>query len=204
MSDRDDDLAATAADLEETMRALRRDLRRQAPRGPLGLPRPPSPREVLRFADEAAIPALIAILEANIRILEAIQAAIELADTTRRARTEGRRGRDRAVELGAETLVQFDEALSEFQRILEEGSLPEDTRAREILEDARTLRAELRERVEDAEKSTAGSTEPATDTSTPADASVDVDVDAELESIKQQVDNDDEEGADGDQTGSNR
>lgn len=202
MSDRDDDLAATAADLEETMRGLRRDLRRQAPRGPLGLPRPPSPREVLRFADEAAIPALIAILEANIRILEAVQAAIELADTSRRARAEGRRGRERAVELGEETLAQFDEALSEFQRILEEGSLPENTRAREILEDARALRAELRERVEDAEESTTASGGPTSDASTPEDTSVDVD--AELESIKQQVDDDDEEDPDDDQTGSNR
>lgn len=204
MSDRDDDLAATAADLEETMRGLRRDLRRQAPRGPLGLPRPPSPREVLRFADEAAIPALIAILEANIRILEAVQAAIELADTSGRARAEGRRGHERAVELGEETLAQFDEALSEFQRILEEGSLPENTRAREILEDARALRAELRERVEDAEESTAASSGPTSDASTPEDTSVDVDVDAELESIKQQVDDDDEEDSDDDQTGSNR
>ena len=187
MSDRDDDLAATAADLEETMRGLRRDLRRQAPRGPLGLPRPPSPREVLRFADEAAIPALIAILEANIRILEAVQAAIELADTSRRARAEGRRGRERAVELGEETLAQFDEALSEFQRILEEGSLPENTRAREILEE-----------------STTASGGPTSDASTPEDTSVDVDVDAELESIKQQVDDDDEEDPDDDQTGSNR
>ena len=75
MTDRrdDDDFAASAEELSTVLRELRDELRREQPRGPLGLPRPPSPSEVVRFADEVAIPGTIAILEVNIKILETVQ-----------------------------------------------------------------------------------------------------------------------------------
>lgn len=147
MSDRDDELATAAADLEASMRDLRRDLERRAPRGPLGLPRPPTPGEFLRFADEAAIPALVAVLEANIRVLEALQKAIRLADGSRELRDRGAEAGADAAAVGARTLERLDDALAEFQRVAEERGLPENEAAREVLQEARTLRAELDQRV---------------------------------------------------------
>ena len=81
------------AELETQVEELRREI--GPPRGPLGLPRPPSPGELLRFADEHAIPTTIAILEANVRALEALREAIGLL-----RRVEDRDLQNRAASLG--------------------------------------------------------------------------------------------------------
>lgn len=161
---RDEDLARTAGDLADSLRELRDEVgpRRRPRRGPFGLPRPPTPREVLQFTDEVAIPATIAILEVNIKLLEAVQKAIRLAETERRAREQGEEVADRAREggravrsgagrVGRETLDQLDNALDELQTAVEEGSLPREETAREILTEARELRADLEAQVRDAE-----------------------------------------------------
>ncbi len=75
-----DDLAAAAADLAASLEALRDDVAPRPRRGPFGLPRPPRPVELLRFADDHAIPTVIALLEANVRALELLRAALRLAD----------------------------------------------------------------------------------------------------------------------------
>ncbi len=196
MSDREDDLAQAVSELEATMRELQQDLEAQTRRGPLGLPRPPSPSELLRFADEAAIPALIAILEANIRVLEALQQAVRLINAGSELPTDADQSRQRAVDAGEDALARFDRTLSDLQDFLETRPLPEDDRARDILDQARQLRIDLQKRIERAEQaadedhateeSTTDSSR-ATDVAT-SDDHVDIDVDAELESIKDEVD----------------
>jgi len=230
---RDEDLARTAGDLADSLRDLRDEVgpRRRPPRGPFGLPRPPTPREVLRFTDEVAIPATIAILEVNIKLLEAVQKAIRMAETERRAREQGEEVADRAREggrtvrsgagrVGRETLDRLDDALDELQTAVEEGSLPREETAREILTEARELRADLEAQVRDAEETVdeqrrrerendreveserdagiSASDEDGAPASDESDGDEDetgpqVDVDAELRSIKDQYDDEDDE-----------
>ena len=163
---RDEELARTAEDLADALRDLRDEVGPRPPRprrGPMGLPRPPTPREVLRFADDVAIPTAIAVLEANIKILVGIQKTIRLAETERRARERGRdardqareggrAARDRATTVGRETLSRLDDALADLQDAVEEGSLPREETARDILTEARGLREDLERQVRDAER----------------------------------------------------
>lgn len=234
MSDRSDDpdeeLARTAEELADSLRDLRREVAPRPRRGPLGLPRPPSPREVLDFTDDVAIPTAIAILEANIKVLEAIQRAIRLANAERRARERGgevreqaqRRGRDvrdTATRVGEETLNRLDAALADLQTAVDEGSLPQDETAREILTEARSLRDELdrqardaSERVDeqqrrergveredgvetDAEGESGGGEDADEETGEEDDSEpVQVDVDSELKSLRQRYDKPDDDG----------
>jgi len=193
----DDELARAASDLADSLRELRDDV---APRrGPLGLPRPPRPDEVLRFADEAAIPALVAILKANVRALEALQRAIRLARRGEDARQRGDEARDRAADLSRATLQRVDSALEEFQRAVESGGLPDDSPAAPVLDDARELRREIDRRLRDAtaQERTLDGFE--SDDEAPRE-DVNVDVDAELDSLRDQYRDEDEggEGEDGD------
>lgn len=209
----DEELARTAAELADTLRELRREVEPRPRRGPLGIPRPPSPRELLEFADDVAIPTAIAVLEANIRVLEALQRAISVAQAEREARERGgqlrgeaeRRGRearDAATRLGEDSLDRLDDALAELQRAVEEGALPRDETAREILTEARELRDDLDEQVRDAESRVDEQRErerrggeSAADSE--AAEPVQVDVDAELDSLRSRY-GDDEESTDED------
>ena len=146
----EEDIDEVAAELSDAMRELRDDLQQEAPSGPAGLPRPPSPREVLRFADEVAIPAAIAILEANIKILEAIQRGIRLADRERQVRERTEDARSRAADVSETTVNRLDTALSDLQRVVEEGSLPNNEAARDVLDEARSLRDRLDDQVQSA------------------------------------------------------
>jgi hypothetical protein len=156
--DSDDELARIAAELNRELRRLRSELeregRRDPPTGPLGLPRPPSPGELLEFADEVAIPALIAILEANIKLLEGLQAVLRLADGERELRERGREtGRSvgrRATEAGDFALESLTDALYDLQRAIENDALPEETEGGDVLDDIRDLRTEIDDRIRDA------------------------------------------------------
>jgi hypothetical protein len=194
MTDDDrEDLATAARELADTLRELQRDLDREPPRGPAGLPRPPSPREFLEFADEVAIPATIAILEANIKLLETLQRAIRLADHERAIREGSQDARDRATDLGTETVDRLDSALSDLQRAMQDGPLPDDENARDVLTDARSLRDRLDERVRDA-------TEQA-DAARDGGSATEIDVNSpeettdETETTDEESDEDDEEPA---------
>ena len=224
MADRDDELAESIDDLTETIGELREELgpreRRPRPRF-----RPPTPGELLRLTDEVAIPTLLAILEANVRALEAFQQGIRVVRGSQEVRERSERATDsartRADELRRTTLDQLDGALAELQRAAEDGGLPRNRQARELIEDARDLRDEVDRRLRDAAESepeTAGRTIEIDDGTDPDDGDdpADVDVDAELETLKDQYnsdadengensDSDDSGGSDGsDQTGSNR
>lgn len=211
----DEDLAADAAELARLLRELRSDLERyeRRRRGPAGLPRPPSPRELLTFADEVAIPTLIAILEVNVKLLEALRRTIRLAEGGERVRERGEaastRGRDVARDVSERTLDGLASALSDLQRALDEDAVPEEAAAADLVERVQELRSEVedsvdraredvaanrdRERATDDEPTSIDVTGPEDDPSDAADDQedqpdredeVDVDVDAEIESLK--------------------
>lgn len=188
----DPELARLASDLAKSLRALQRELepRRR------GLA-PPSPRTLLRFTDEVAIPAAILVLETNVRTLELLQRTIRLTDTTdRRDAGDPTRGvPDRVARLGESGLARLDAVLSDLDDALE--GRPDNDDARRLLDDARELRAEIDDRLSGG--AVDGPTERSAADNPPGDASgesvteVPIDVDAELRSIKDDVDAGDDE-----------
>lgn len=212
MDDRERELTEATEDLAETLEALREELQ-SPPRGPGGLPRPPTPSELFRFTEQYTIPTLISLLETSIRILELLGGAIRLAEG--RAFEDGASGRtERLADASRTTLRALDDALADVQEAAA-GGQPDDPEVRRLLGEARSLREEVDERLAEA----TGTAEPERTRSADSgvgievreaaeEESVGVDVDAELESIKREVgdeerDDSADDGADG-QTGSNR
>lgn len=186
-----EDLEERIEELETTLRGLQTELRRP-PRGPLGLPRPPTPREVLSFTGEYAIPTLITTLEANVRALKALQQIIRLVDPdydpTEKARSDlsARAGRASRA-----TLDRLQDTLNDVETALSEGGLPEEPRARRILEDARRLSDDIREEVSTGSRQADEEREMAKkadeETGEIEEESPQVDVDAELKSIRSEL-----------------
>ncbi|WP_132060762.1 DUF7547 family protein [Halorussus amylolyticus] len=151
--DRDDrrdpeELDERVEELEERVRRLRDELGRP-PEGPLGLPRPPSPSEVLSFTGEYAIPTAIAVLEANVRALQALQQVIRVLDPERSVVGEERdRLESRAADASRATLDRLETALEDVENVVRESDLPREGEARDILEDARRINREIRDRVD--------------------------------------------------------
>lgn len=198
MDDEDDELAAAAEELAATLEELSGELR-GAPRGPLGLPRPPTPTEVLRFTEGYAIPTIVAILEANIRVLEMLARVLRVAD----GRPLDGSGRDGIERASRTTLRKLDGALSDLQTAIEGGE-PSNPDVARLLDEARSLREEIDDRLPEAtaepstmdgtkDRSTHGSVADedtdggAAGASDEDDDGIEIDVDAELESIKQDV-----------------
>ena len=230
MTDRDDELAEAIRELSLTLRALREELESSSRRRRRPPIRPPSPRELLRFADEVALPTIIAVLEANVRALETFQRSLRLVrrerETRERAVDATETTRERADELRRTSLDRLDAALTELGRAISSEDSRDD-RAHELLEEARTLRRELDQRlrdVADSVESTSGTARRIEIEDGPTDAADDlseteddegevnadsgtnerddgVDVDAELETLKDrygpQASDEDDEEADG-------
>lgn len=174
--DGDESLLRLTTDLARSLRNLERELEPRPPG-----PRPPTPRELLRFTDEIAIPALILVLETNIRALRLLQRAIRLADDRAPSQERETPVRDRAVDISRTTLDRLDDALAELQSAIE--GRPENDDAREILAETRSLRDEIDARL------AAESPDETVDTrAEPSSTEVPVDVDAELQSIKEDID----------------
>ncbi|PSQ58476.1 MAG: hypothetical protein BRD23_06825 [Halobacteriales archaeon SW_9_67_25] len=196
MSDRprDDtrDAAASVGELARTVEELQGELAGTSPRRGL-----PTPRALARFTSEVTIPAIVLALETNVRALKLLQRALRLAAGEGPA-TGGRGGeaRQRAEELGRETLARLDDALADLQEALAERP-PEDP-ARELLAEARRLRADIDDRL--ATDGPGEDTVAGADQSGPRDRGVDIDVESELQSIKDDLDNgeDDTGGSDED------
>jgi len=168
MSDPEDDVTRLLADLVRTLQELETEVE---PRTESGLPRPPTPGELLRFTSDVTIPAAILVLKTNIETLKLLRRALRLAED----RPIERSGvQERASELSRVTLSRLDDALSDIQSAVE--GRPEDAEARELLSEARGLRADIAEQLDGA----AGDTDSETE--------VPVDVDAELRSIKDDID----------------
>jgi hypothetical protein len=176
------DVSEEVAELRRTVEELRAELR-GPPRGPLGLPRPPTPREVARFTAEYGIPTAVATLEATVRSLELLQAALRAADPGGRDGARRPAMRDRAERAGGAVLDRLDAALADLEEAVEEGGLPTNPAARELLLDARELSRETRDAL-----AASGESDPG------GDAGTEVDVEEELETIRDQVD---EEGGSG-------
>jgi hypothetical protein len=185
MSDRPDDpdLLRLTADLARSLRDLQRELE------PRRRGRPPSPRTLLRFADEVAIPAAILVLETNVRALQLLQRAIRLADDRPGgSATTETAVRDRAADLSRVTLERLDGALADVQDAIE-GRPPDDD-ARQLLDEARDLRAEIDARLQPDDGAVEGPTDAGDEGTETTD--VPVDVDAELQSIRDEIDDDDQ------------
>jgi len=179
---RRDDLVEQVDELEETLDALRDEL---APRrGPMGLPRPPRPRELLRFTDEYAIPTAIAALEANVRALELLRAGIRATDPERVAGDAGTAVRDRASGVGRASLERLDRALTDLESALEGSGLPQNREASDLLSEARRLNEEVRDRMESSG-------------STASEGAIKIDVESELETVKEAVESERREASDG-------
>jgi hypothetical protein len=209
MDDRHRDLQESVDDLAETLETLRTELR-EPPRGPLGLPRPPTPGEFLRFTERYTLPALVSLLETSIRVLELLAASIRFGEgRTFEREDEGRERADPVAAVSRRTLRRLDDALAELQSA-EPGDDPAERQLQALLEEARDLRAEVDERL--AGTSTTPSGDPRPTDPEPVDIEVragdrgddvdendgvDVDVDRELEDIKRELDEDEFDRAPG-------
>jgi len=195
MSRPNEDLEARIDALESAIDALRDELQ-QPPRGPLGLPRPPTPPELLNFSSEQAIPAAIATLEASVRSLEALQAGLRLLEQGDQTADVFDSSQRRAQTRGASTLTRLESALSDLDDAVDSRGPVQDS-AEEALQTAQRLTTEIRrdlaERTALDDLPRESPMEPAP---TPEATTVDIDVDEELETIKDEVDGSSDQGDD--------
>lgn len=182
----------------------------------------PTPRDILWFTSEVTIPATILVLETNVRVLKLLQRTIRMTASDS-ARSSGSSDaseavRGRAEALGRQTLDQLEGTLDDVQSAV--AGRPSDDEAAALLAEARRLRQEIQSDLAasqategamdrepgpgsiggpagqgDAARSDADPTLPGADRST----GVNIDVESELESIKDQID--DEDGSDSDADG---
>jgi hypothetical protein len=153
----DEDLADLLDDLETTLSDLRAELdaeggdgRRSGRAGGPRPPRPPSMSDLLRFTEEYTIPAIVTLLEANIRALKATQRVLRMADPERAARAESSNARERLDDAGRTALSQLERSLTDLSDALSAADLPADPESRDIVEDARSLTDEIEERIAEA------------------------------------------------------
>ncbi|WP_254523525.1 DUF7547 family protein [Natrinema caseinilyticum] len=219
MADHDDELVDAVRELAETIDALRAELDDSRPRRRPPL-RPPTPRELLRFSDEVALPAILAVLETSVRALEAFQRSLKLVRGEREARDRttaaAEAASERTSDLRRTTLSQLDAVLAELQRAASEGGLPADEQARDLLTEARELRDDVDRRLRDAAERETRATDRSQTTAergieieiedgSPADTGPDadgdrpsddresaVDVDAELETLRDRYGSDED------------
>lgn len=184
-------------ELTETLESLREELITPR-RGPFGLPRPPNPTELLRVTEQYTLPAIIALLESSIRILELLAATIRLLDESRFDES-GRQPPAKLSAVNRRTLRALDNALSDLQYAVEggESNIPE---VQALLDEARMLRAEVQKRVGEAgDKSERNRKNTTTDAakSDPVgisvredrgDEPVEINIEKELETIKDEID----------------
>lgn len=169
MSETDASLPQLLSELTRSLEELQGELEPSAPRF-----RPPTPRQLRRFTSEVTIPAVILVLETNVRALRLVQRALRIGDGDgEEPATTGTGTRERAVELGQATLDRLDSTLGDLQNALE--GRPSDDDTQRLLERVRDLEAEIEAELE------------ATAADDTADG-VEIDVDAELQSLKNDVD----------------
>lgn len=192
MSDRSPDPSLTR-EIGSLIDALE-ELQREIEPGNTERRRLPTPGDLLRFTSEVTIPATILVLETNVRVLKLLQRTIRLSagepGGSGTTDPSGEAVREQAQALGRRTLDQLDRTLADLQSAVA-GRPPDD--------DATALLAEARRLQDRVEAELDATTQPAEDANLAADrrsTGVNVDVEAELESIKDQLD--DDEPRDGD------
>jgi len=176
MSDTDDDVTALLSDLVTTLQSLETEVE---PRTESGRPRPPTPEELLRFTSDVTIPAAILVLKTNIEALKLLRRALRIAEGRPTGASGSGAVRERATELSQATLTRLDDALRDVQGAIE--GRPEDAEARELLTEARELRASLSDALAAETNGTLRDGDDTTGTEVP------VDVDAELRSLKDDI-----------------
>ena len=198
--DDDPDLESMLSELAETLSALQNEVEPSRP--PQTPPmRPPSLREVMRFTEQQTIPTLVAILEANVRLLELAGAALRAMDPDRSVSKGSNADRALSAASGIST-ERLTSGLSNLRSALA-GAEATNPEARELLAEADRLSAELRERLETVDSGRNRSAE--TDVGSEGAVSIDVveageeavgdgeeapaepDIDAELDSIRDEV-----------------
>ncbi|MDT3435348.1 hypothetical protein [Haloarcula sp. 1CSR25-25] len=181
----DDDLTALITDLVTTLQELETEVE---PTTDSGLPRPPTPGELLRFTSDVTIPAIILVLKTNIEALKILRRALRMAEGRPTATgSASNEVRQRASDLSRATLSRLDGALTDLQQAVE--GTPEDEEARELIQEAQQLRRQIQDRLTD-ETAASADAEPDQVTDVP------VDVDAELRSIKDDINGSDTSDAD--------
>lgn len=208
MSRQGPDLPDLVGELARTTEQLRDELEAESG-GPM---RPPKPSELVRFTSEVTIPAIVLLLETNVRALRLLQRTLRFAQGgAEQPETSRGEARKRAEDLGRETLGRLDSALGDLQDAL--SGRPADDETKELLEEARDLRSKVENRLErtaremdgsppeEAEPMAENADQPTDGTDLPIGGEdsagdgeeVPVDVDAELQSIKDDVDDDSKE-----------
>jgi Asp-tRNA(Asn)/Glu-tRNA(Gln) amidotransferase A subunit family amidase len=169
----DPDVTKLLADLTRELRDLQREVEPDRERS--------LRRDLARFTSEVAIPGLILLLKTNIQALELIRRAIRIADgrQPRRERVDSE-VRERAERLGQVTLARLDDVLSELQGAVEDR--PQDDRSVELIEEARAIRQQIQEEFETDDEDV---------------EEVNIDVEEELRALKDDLDDNGNEGADG-------
>jgi hypothetical protein len=189
MSTPQDSLDERITDLEETLKEIRAELRPDR-NGRFGF-RPPTPGEMLRLTREYAIPAAITTLEAQIRALELLAELLRAVDIGDKQTRSGSSATDRAVDVGRTTLRGVRESLNRLEREMSSGGLPDDPAARDLLAEARGLQEDI-----DARLASLGDVDSADSQESAVRGGregVQIDVESELETIKDQVDGEDED-----------
>lgn len=180
MSDRESDLPDLVGELARTTEQLRDELERER-RGPSRRPRF---SDLVEFTSEVTIPAIVLILETNVRALRLLQRTLRFTqDRTRETDQSTSAARERAEELGRETLERLDDALGDLQGALSDR--PTDSDARALLAEARDLRADIESRLEATAAEAESAESAGADLNQAPDRDdVPVDVEGELQSIK--------------------
>lgn len=177
MADPDDrdDLEDRIDRLEDTLEELRDAVERDD-RVETGRRRPgKQPGETaLRLTERLVVPAAVAALEANVRVLTFVQERLR--------ELEQRDPGEAPAEISEQVLDRLDDALVRMEDAIAEADLPANAEARQLLERARDLNEEVRERVGDA-----GPDRPS------GDDVVTIDVEAELDQVKDEVEGEDDE-----------
>jgi hypothetical protein len=191
MSDSGQDLSRLVGDLVRTVEELQSELDDGRPEPRL---RPPTPGELARFTSEVTIPAVVLALETNVRALKLLQRALRLGTDSgeRTGSAGGTEAGERARALGRTTLSRLDDALADLGDALE--GRPTDDRTRELLDEARDVRARIDEQLADG---AADADPPDPDREQGTDGRVEIDVDSELRAIKDNLEEGDDATGDG-------
>lgn len=184
----DADVTRLLRDLTRELQTLQRELDSDAAR------RMSTRRQLSRFTSEVAIPSVILLLETNIRALKLLRRTIRLAEgrepSSQRARgAEEVRGR--AEELGQHALSRLDQTLETVQSSLEDNDADEEVRR--LLAEARSLQDQISEQLATEGRTVDGEADDGTSIGVDSDESepVDIDVDAELQTLKDNLEDDD-------------
>lgn len=149
----------------------------------------PTPRDLLRFTSEVTIPGAIIVLETNVRVLKLLQRTIRM--TAGESPTSASAGtatadavRGRAEALGRQTIEQLERTLADLQSDVAAG--PTDGDTANLLEEARRLQDRVQA---DLAETPTDDRSPLSDES--RSTGVNIDVESELESIRDQIDDED-------------